>query len=155
VAAEVRVEIYPDRPAVDMRGVYRLVNRTPSSIDAVHILVDRQVVTRSLAFQPVSARLERVDAEVGYRIFTFASTLKPGESLQLAFDVSYQPRGFPNSSFPTDVVANGASFNRRWMPIIGYQPVFELAVTEARKRFGLPPQPEPAAQDDMEARRYR
>ena len=38
--------------------------------------------------------------------------LQPGDSLQLSFDVSFQPRGFPNSGIPTDVVGNGAHFNR-------------------------------------------
>ena len=35
--AELRFEIYPDAPAVDMRGSYRLVNQTGVPIRSVHV----------------------------------------------------------------------------------------------------------------------
>jgi hypothetical protein len=89
-----------------------------------------------------------VDEEVGYRIFALERALEPGDSLRLTFDVGFRQRGFPNSDIPTDVVANGTSFNRMMMPIIGYQPLFELSDREARERFGLPPRsPRPGPED--------
>lgn len=38
--AELRIEIYPDAPAVDSRGPYRLVNRTDTPIDSVHVCLN-------------------------------------------------------------------------------------------------------------------
>jgi hypothetical protein len=61
--------------------------------------------------------------------------------MELAFDVAFRPRGFTNDQLPTDVVGNGAYFNRMWLPFVGYQPMFELPDTETRARFGLAPRP--------------
>jgi ABC-2 type transport system permease protein len=154
VDAELRVEIYPEKPAVDMRGTYRLVNRTAASIDSVHVYTDPKVEARSMSFDR-AARAVRTDGEVGYRIYALERALEPGGLMRLSFDVSYRPRGFPNSDIQRDAVSNGAYFDRRWMPIIGYQPAFELSDAEARRRFSLRPQPRLGSPDDAEARRSR
>ena len=153
-AARLRVEIYPERPGVDIRGGYRLVNRTPTPIDSVHVYVDPRLRVRSIGFDRASRRV-RVDEKVGYRILALERALAPGDSLRLAFDMTFRPRGFPNSGMQTDVVSNGAHFDRRWLPIIGYQPALELQGGEERKRFGLAPQPPLPGPDDAGARRHR
>jgi hypothetical protein len=140
VDAELRVEIYPEKPAVDLRGTYRLVNRTGTAIDSVQVYTDPNVEARSISFDR-PARPVLTDAEAGYRIYALEQTLEPGDSLQLVFDVSFRPRGFPNSGIQTDVVRNGAYFNRSWLPFIGYQPRFELSDRATRQRFGLEPRP--------------
>jgi ABC-2 type transport system permease protein len=73
----------------------------------------------------------------------------------MAFDIAFRPRGFPNGGMQTEVVGNGAHFDRRWLPAIGYQPVLELTGGEERKRFGLAPRPPLPGPDDAAARRYR
>lgn len=154
VDAELRVEIHPEKPAVDIRGTYRLVNQTGVAIDSVHVYTDPKVEARSMSFDR-AARPVLTDAEVGYWIYALERALAPGDSLQLVFDVSYRPRGFPNRGIPTDVVRNGAYFNRRWMPIIGYQPAFELTDDAARRRFDLGTQPPDPTPDDAVAGQYR
>ncbi len=154
-AADLRIEIYPDEPAADLTGSYRLVNRTDTAIDSVHVsFVDPNVEARSIAFdRSASPVLE--DRETSYRIYALERPLEPGESLRLRFDVAFRPRGFPNSAIQTDVVGNGARFNRSWLPVVGYQRAFELADDEARSRFGLGPRealPNPA---EVGAGRYR
>lgn len=136
--AELRVEIYPDEPAVDLRGSYYLLNRTGGVIDSVHVVLASDIEARSLSLDR-AAEAVLVDEEVGYRIYALERALEPGDSMQLAFDVAFRPRGFPNSGIQTDVIANGTSFNRMRMPFIGYQPLFELSDQEARERFGLAP----------------
>jgi hypothetical protein len=96
-----------------------------------------------------------VDDERGFRIYALAETLQPGDSLQLSFDVSRRPRGFPNDGIPTEVVQNGAYFNRSWLPMIGYQPAFELADPDGRDRFGLGNRPAMPSATDSAALRYR
>jgi ABC-type transport system involved in multi-copper enzyme maturation permease subunit len=138
--ADLRVEIHPDEPAVDIRGRYQLVNRTGHAIESVHVYVNPDIDTRSIAFDRASTPV-LVDEGAGYGIYALGQSLLPGDSMQLTFDVAFRPRGFPNSGIQTDVVANGAYFNRTWMPFIGYQPMFELRDDEARARFGLGPRP--------------
>ena len=71
-----RVEIYPDQPAVDMRGTYRLVNRTGAAIDAVHLFIDPKVEARSMSFDR-AARPVLTDDEVRYRIYALERALEP------------------------------------------------------------------------------
>jgi hypothetical protein len=143
--AGLRVEIYPDERTVDLRGSYRLVNKTNTPIDSVHVYVKPDLQTRSISFdRPAKSVL--TDEEVGYRIYALERALNPGESMQLSFDVAFRQRGFPNDGLQTDVVSNGAYFDRTWLPFIGYQRVFELTEDAKRKDFGLervPPLPGP------------
>lgn len=154
-AAELRVEIYPEQTAVDTRGSFALTNRTGAAIDAVHVsFMDPEVQARELSLDR-DARLVLADDEVGFRIYALDRALAPGDSLQLAFAVTYRPRGFPNSGIATAVARNGSSFNRKWLPFVGYQPAFELSGEDERRRLGLEPRAPMPGPDDAGARRYR
>lgn len=153
-AAELRVEIHPDEPGVDLSGSYRLVNRTGAAIDSVHVFLDPPIQAHSLSLDHPADPVW-VDAEAGYRIFALARPLQPGDSLRLSFEVSFRPRGFPNDGIQSAVVSNGAYFDRSWLPFIGYQPAFELSGAAARSRFGLEPRSPLPGPDDVEARQYR
>ncbi|HEV2129818.1 MAG TPA: hypothetical protein VGR27_01865, partial [Longimicrobiaceae bacterium] len=102
-AAELRVEIYPEEHAAELRGTYRLVNRTDRAIDSVHVLILPEVRARSISFDRAARRVLD-DRELQYRIYALERPLAPGDSLRLRFDVAFQPRGFPNGSIPTKVV---------------------------------------------------
>ncbi|HEU6450246.1 MAG TPA: M1 family aminopeptidase [Gemmatimonadaceae bacterium] len=155
VDAKLREEIYPDQPAVDLRGSYRLVNRSGVAIDSVHVVsIDPGVSARSISFDRDSKAVV-ADDETGYRIFALARPLEPGDSLRLEFDVSFRPRGFPNGGIQTKVVSNGAVFDRSWLPAIGYQPVNELSDEDTRRRFGLEPRSHAPGPDDAAAVRRR
>jgi hypothetical protein len=154
VRAQLRTEIYPKDRAADLTGAFHLVNRTGATIDSVHVYVTPEVDARALSFDRTSSAVLE-DADLGYRIFALERPLEPGDSLQLTFDVSRRPRGFPNSDIPTELVENGAYFNRSWLPMIGYQPVRELTDARARRRFGLAPRPEQNAAPDSAALQYR
>lgn len=151
VAADLRMEIHPDEPAVDLRGGYRLVNRTGAAIDSIHIVIDTDIDTRSISFDR-AARPVTVDQETGYRIFALERPLAPGDSLRLSFDTAFRPRGFRSRGIPTSVVGNGTYFDRRLLPFIGYQPWFELSGDSDRKRFGLAPRPSLPGPDDPGAK---
>ena len=152
VAAELRVEIHPDRPAADLRGTYRLVNRTGAAIDSVHVVVPRELQAQSISLGRAARRV-LADGETGYRIFALERALQPGDSLQLTFYLTFRPRGFRSGGTQTSVVANGSYFDRRFLPFVGYQPALELAEEEARQRFGLGPRPPMPGPDDPAARR--
>ncbi len=151
-AADLRLEFYPEKPAVDLRGGYRLVNRTRAAIDSVHVVLDREIDARSITFDR-AAKPVVVDEELGYRIFGLERPLEPGESLRLSFDLAFRPRGFRSRGIQTSVTGNGTYFDRRWLPFIGYQPFFELSDDADRKRFGLGPQPPLPGPGDAGARR--
>ncbi|MFL5557163.1 MAG: hypothetical protein ACJ794_00890 [Gemmatimonadaceae bacterium] len=151
VAATLRVEIYPDQPAADLRGSYRLVNRTTAAIDSVHVVVNRDMKVRSISVDRASREII-TDNEVGYRAFALDRALAPGDSVNLTFDVAIERHGFRNDSPPTEIVSNGTWIDRRWLPFIGYQPAFELSDRDARERFGLGPQKSTPPSNPGEAR---
>ena len=151
--ADLRVEIYPDEPAVDMRGSYQLMNRTGVAIDSVHVVINRDVDARSVSLDRATRNVV-VDEETGYRTLALEQPLQPGDSLRLSFDVAFRPRGFRGTSgIQTDVVRNGSYFNRMLLPFVGYQPLFEVSDAAARKRFDLAPRPSMPSPDDAVARR--
>ena len=151
-AADLRVEIYPYEPAVDLRGSYLLVNRTGVAIDSVHVVINRDVDTRSISLDR-AAKPAVVDEETGFRTLALEQALQPGDSLRLSFDVGYRPRGFRGTSgILTEVVSNGSYFDRRLLPFVGYQPAFELS-GDAREHFDLAPRPALPSPDDAEASR--
>jgi ABC-2 type transport system permease protein len=152
--ANLRVEIYPEQSAFEVHGRYELLNRTATAIRAVHVYVDPKTSVRAMSLDRAAATTAS-DEEVGYRIFELAQPLNPGESVQMAFDVGYRRRGFPNSGISTAVVENGTILDRRWLPFVGYQPMFELTDEDVRKRWGLGPRaslPRPA---EAGGRKYR
>jgi hypothetical protein len=152
--AALRVEIYPHERAVDLDGSYDLVNRTDAPIDTVHVFINPVVEARSISFDR-GAKPVLTDEELGFHIYTLERALDPGESMQLAFDVAFRQSGFPNSGIQTQVVDNGAYFDRRWLPFIGYQPMFALSDDETRARLGLEPLPPLPGPDVVEARGRR
>lgn len=158
---KLRVEIHPQARRAEVRGVYRLENRTARPIDAVHLAVDPGVETRAVALDR-PARVALADDALGHRVYALAEALQPGDSLRLSFQVVFAPRGFPNGEINTSVVGNGTYFDhlggrqpnhRRWLPVLGYQRSRELSNDRLRREHGLAPRPAARSRDDFEATR--
>jgi ABC-type transport system involved in multi-copper enzyme maturation permease subunit len=153
---ELRLELYPETPALDARGTYRLANHTGAPIRSVHVETPsgRDYEVRSMTFDRPS-KPEIVDPAHGYRTFTLARALAPGESMQFSFDVALRPRGFRHGGGQTTLVRNGTYFDRRLLPFIGYQLGFEVSDDAQRKRFGLPPRAQTPEPGDAAARQFQ
>jgi hypothetical protein len=129
------------------------VNRTTSPIDSVHVYIPPGLIVRSVSFDR-SATPVLTDDTIGYHIHALERALQPGDSLQMSFDIAMAPRGFTNNGVQTDVTGNTARFDRRWLPVIGYQRALELRGA-ARSRYGLVLRPMLPGPHDAEARQYR
>jgi ABC-2 type transport system permease protein len=149
------VEIDPERRAAEIRGTYRLLNRSTVAIDSVHLATVPDVETGAVAFDR-PADLVLADEDLGHRIYTLDTPLQPGGSLRLGFEVRFEPRGFRDGgALPGDasVAANGTFFtNQDWLPAIGYQANRELHDAGMRREHGLAPRPLFRSLDDVEAR---
>jgi ABC-type transport system involved in multi-copper enzyme maturation permease subunit len=139
-AIDLRVEIHPERPAVSVRGSYRLVNAGAAPIDSIHLTTSPQLATGEIAFDR-PARSVVADADLGYRIYALETPLGPGDSLQLRFDARYAPRGFRNSGVTASVTANGTRLPLDQLPAVGYERRRELTSARERRAFGLAPRP--------------
>lgn len=136
LGASLHVEIYPDEGRAEMRGTYRMVNRTGQPIDSVHLSLHPVVTARSIRFSRTARRVLN-DEELGYRIFVLQRPLAPGDSLRVAFDVEFGERGFPHRELNTSVVPGGTFLTNHWFPAIGYQRDYELAAAAERREHGL------------------
>jgi hypothetical protein len=147
-----RVEIYPERREVDIRGAFDLVNATQAAIDTIHLAPQRSVQTTGVRFDRPAKEVV-VDERLGHRIYELDAPLAPGDSLRLEFQVRFEQRGFSNAGFDASVTANSTYFtNDAWLPAIGYQAEREVANAAVRGAHGLAPRPMMRAPDDEEAR---
>ncbi|HST57784.1 MAG TPA: hypothetical protein VLK84_03780, partial [Longimicrobium sp.] len=151
-ATELRVEIYPRRRMVEIRGTYRLVNRSTVPIDSIHLATVPGVRTDEIALDRPAARV-LADDDLGHRIYALERPMQPGDSLRLRFRVRAEPRGFRNGGVDALVVANGTTFTgEALLPAIGYQPERELRGAGERRAHGLAPRPFLPPLDDARAR---
>ena len=154
-ATTLRVEIYPERRKAEVRGTHSLVNDSAVAIESIHLTTGAQVDTRAVSFDRRIARAIE-DEELHYRIYTLEQPLRPGETVQLTFEVNFEPHGFTNDGADASVVANGTCFtNVNWLPAIGYQRNRELDAPGVRRQFGLAPRFALPSLDDAKARRIR
>lgn len=138
-AASLRVEIYPERRAADIRGSYRLVNESETEIDSIHVATASGGITRSVTFDRPS-RLVTDDDEHGFRIYTLERPLRAGDSLRLDFVVHVESRGFTNRGVDPSIAPRGSYFmSQSWFPFVGYQRYRELLSPSERREHGLPP----------------
>jgi ABC-type transport system involved in multi-copper enzyme maturation permease subunit len=145
-----QVEIHPSRRAVDIRGTYRLANRSNMPIDSIHLVTVPGVETSAVSFDRPAARVLD-DEEVGYRIYDLERPLQPGDSLRLDFEVHVERRGFRNRGVDPSVVKDGSYFNSAaWFPFVGYQRSRELLSPSDRRERGLAPRPVLASLYDVE-----
>ncbi len=151
-AAEVHVELYPERGMATVRGTYRLVNETGATIDTLHLATAEAVETEPVTFDQ-AAKAVHVDDDLGHRIYTLARPLLPGDTLQMRFAVRYAPRGFTNDGAANRIVERGAFVQAdAWLPRLGFQPSRILTGVQERKAHGLPPRPLIPPLDDVAAR---
>ncbi len=147
-----RIEIYPDRREVEIRGTFNLANTSAEAIGAVHLATSSAVETKNIRFDR-PAKDVLADAELGHSIYALETPLGPGESLRLDFEVCFKPRGFSNAGIDPSVVANGTYFRTSaWLPAIGYQADRELAGAAERRAHGLAARPAMPSFDDAKGR---
>ncbi|WP_295802217.1 ABC transporter permease subunit [uncultured Microbulbifer sp.] len=132
------VDIYPDERRYEVRGSYRLENKTDTPISEILVGVDRSLTVNQLEI--TGASLRETDDRFGQRFFDLDKPLAPGESLNLEFDLSRINRGFVNSGSATTLVDNGTFFNNmEAFPYLGYNKQAELTDRHLRKKHDLPP----------------
>jgi ABC-2 type transport system permease protein len=147
-----RVEIFPARREVEIRGSYRLVNNHTTAIGAIHVADQWGIETAIVGVdRPAKRVLE--DRDFGHHVYALEQPLAPGESIRLDFAVHRRPRGFSTAGIDPSVVANGTFFENDWLPTIGYQSRRELSSASERRLRGLPPRRRiPSLYDDTAPR---
>ena len=152
-AVNINMEIYPDTLGYQVKGRYKLQNKTTVPIQAIHLTIpDEEIIIRSLELnRPFQKTFE--DKELGYTILSLDQPLEPTATCQLNFDFHYEEEGFRNGSPNKTVAANGTFLhNTGFLPSIGYWPAVELRNDFDRKRHGLNPKDLLPGPEDLQAR---
>lgn len=150
-----RVELYPEQQKAEIRGSYRLENKTLAAIDSIHLTTSDKIKTGEINFDR-NAKLVTDDKEIGYRIYNLEKPLQPGESLKLNFELHKITEGFTNGNFENLVIPNGIHFtNEDFLPAVGYQPNLELNDAGDRSRYGLSARPAVPSLDGSDVSRDR
>jgi len=145
------VDIFPEERRLEIRGRYRLENRTGAPVDELHVRVDPRHQVRRLEFGPHT--LASADEVHGYTIYRLAEPLTPGASMDFAFELSVRPEGFPVDGGGTRVVYNGSFFNNHAvLPQFGYDEGRQLQDRNKRRKHGLPELPRMNPIDDPAGR---
>ncbi len=145
------VDIYPEQRDFDLRGYYWLLNKTDAEIDSVHIRLNypNNVSQEVNNFVLGNSQLVHSDSALDYYIYKLESTLLPGDSLKLEYDISYRTSGFMNSNSNNRIVFNGTFINNQfYFPHIGYSRNLEITDPSDRREHELPPRKQMAAIDD-------
>ncbi|MFP2903976.1 M1 family aminopeptidase [Pyxidicoccus sp. 3LFB2] len=138
-ATRLQVELWPSRGTADVRGTYSLVNGGSAPIDTIHVGTSSQVQTRTIGFDRESSEV-LVDDVLGHRSYALKEPLRPGEALELTFELRFAPRGFTARGVDASVSANGTYFVKAdWLPSLGYQRGRELLEDGVRRAQGLDP----------------
>ena len=146
------VDIFPEERRVDLRGRYRLENRTDQPIPELHVALNPTIEVRRLEFGPHT--VVRADEVQGYTIYRLAEPLAPGAAMDFEFDLSSRPEGFPLDGGSTAVVRNGTFFNNyAALPQFGYSERRQLQDRNERRKQGLPALPRMNPIDDLAAHR--
>ncbi len=136
--AQADVDLYPERRAADIRGVYTIVNKTAAPMETLHVSMNPDLPHYTVGIP--GATVQSADPAHGYTIYRLHPPLAPGATLPMRFTVNVASRGFVNGAANNDIVANGTFINNfAYFPHLGYQPGGELQDRSKRKKYGLPP----------------
>lgn len=154
-ATKLQIDIYPERQAVAIQGVYQLVNRSNLAIDSIHVAIaPGKVATQEISLNK-AAILAVNDQKLGYQIYRLERPLQPGDSMQLEFQVQVEQKGFSIHGDNTSLAENGTNFTNSRLPSIGYLQSRELIMASDRREYGLQSRPIIASLYDPEARKAR
>ena len=144
------VALYPRETRAVTEGRYLLENRSGQALTAVHVQLDPDLKVLTLNLD--GATLEKEYKDFGYRIYTLARPMQPGETRELAFKTVMEEPGFVNARPLTKIVANGSFINNFDVaPGLGVNRQRFLSDRSKRRKYGLPGDLRPPALEDMSA----
>jgi ABC-2 type transport system permease protein len=138
VSIEAEVDIHPDGPRLDSRGVAVLRNVHDEPVDEVVISVPPELLIRTLTV--ADAALAESDADLGFYRFALEAPLRPGADATLEWDFAWETPGFANHGPNLRVVRNGTFVDStEVLPLVGYATGRELTDNNDRRKHGLGP----------------
>ncbi len=128
------VDVFPSSRNVNIRADEVIYNPYSHPLEGIHFSMDSRYDT---SIDIPGAALTKDDTRLAYRIYRFASPLRPGEERTLHVTVQSKNRGFENNVSNPEIVQNGTFIDNFVAPVIGYNYLAELTDAVERKKYGL------------------
>ena len=145
-----KVDLFPKQIRAIAEGSYQLENRSGQALSAVHVRLDPMLNVLRLELD--GAVLQKEYKDFGYRIYSLATAMQPGEKRVLSFKTVREEPGFVNSQPFTRIVANGSFLNNfELTPVLGVSRQIFLQDRAKRRKYGLPGDLRPAKLEDETA----
>ncbi|MFM8769267.1 MAG: ABC transporter permease, partial [Rubrivivax sp.] len=109
VGVTLDVQLFPREAKAVTTGTYVVENRSGVPITELHLAMPRTLKLERMSFPGATLKTEHADW--GYRIYTLAEPMLPGQRRELGFTTVLHERGFPNSGPLTRIVDNGTFLN--------------------------------------------
>jgi len=134
-----QVDLFPAKGSFKMTHQFTLRNKTEEVINEQWFTVPRWLNIDKLTLS--NATLVQHDTLHGVYWFQMNQGVKPGEEVQLDYDISYTRQGvsFHRSLPERAIVSNGTNImSRNIIPRLGYRSDVELQDNRERRKRGLP-----------------
>ncbi|NBQ91316.1 MAG: aminopeptidase [Betaproteobacteria bacterium] len=150
-AVTLDVDLYPRQARAVTHGTYVVENRSGVPVTELHVSTPPNLKLERLVFPGAALKTEHLDW--GYRIYTLAQAMPPGERRELAFTTVLHQKGFANSAALTRIVDNGTFLNNGEItPMLGVNRGAFLQDRAKRRKHGLPPELRPPTLEDASGR---
>lgn len=137
IAIEYNIDLYPYERRLEVKADQWIKNKSKESIDSVFFTTPNDF---DFVLSLPNSKLVLNDSVLQFQIYRLNSPLQPGDSLLLSMTSSYDATGIENEVSNTSIVQNGSFFNNSsFLPVIGYQPNYELEDKNDRKKKDLKP----------------
>ena len=141
VGVQAEIDLFPKEQRYQVRGMYRLQNKSGLALDTLLISVHRETRLQNLKIRR-EGRLVK-DVPLGYYFYILDHPLQPGAFMSMNFSFSSGWSGFKGHSAFNSIIGNG-SFIRisNYFPDLGYDENNELTNSLERTIRGMKPQDE-------------
>ena len=144
---KVDLDIFPKTRDFKAKGSYWLKNKTSKTIDSLFLNYNGYETQLKFVSE---ATLVSEDTLFNFNIYKLKTALKPGDSIQMNWEISNKPNTILRDNSP--VLANGTFINNGIFPSIGYSSGGELIDDKTREKYGLKPKERMAKATDSVAR---
>ena len=116
------IELYPSLHQFDAKGFYYLTNKSDHPIQHIPIQhsADHRLHIQSLKFDR-KIKEEEVPKDARYIVYELISSLLPGDSLRMDFQLSFQSGDFDDPTLTPVVIHNGSFLDHSFFPTASYQ----------------------------------
>jgi ABC-type transport system involved in multi-copper enzyme maturation permease subunit len=139
------VDLFPNQAAVDIRGFYKLTNKTNIPITEVLVTFVTPFDKKIKLFEIDGATVAEQDVLKGARLYRFDQPLVDGDSILLTFDYRLDANALNYENTKNLIAAQGNLINNYngsvFFPDVGYRVFHEIQDSVTRAEYKLPHRP--------------